>query len=30
MMVVHLTMAKAGRKREIVSIETYEPLAKLL
>lgn len=30
MMVVHLTWAKAGRTREIVSIETYEPLTKLL
>jgi 8-oxo-dGTP diphosphatase len=29
MMVVHLTWAKSGKPREIVSIETYEPLAKL-
>jgi 8-oxo-(d)GTP phosphatase len=29
MMVVQLTLAKDGRNREIVSIETYEPLAKL-
>lgn len=30
MMVVHLTMPKDGSRREIVSIETYQPFTKLL